>query len=126
MRYHASDFFVVQRIFDSTGITRIVFLFRSHGYCQDIGRRALRKMGHSDALFARRSPGGPVKFVPCHYEMQLCLLTLVATRGRAFPIARITDRLRCPNCGDMKVMVALDIPGGAVPMFQPIRYGRGG
>ena len=69
---------------------------------------------------------GPVKIEPCHYEAQLCLLTLVATRGRAFPIARLADRLRCPNCGDMRVMVAFDVPGGAVPAFYPIRYGRAG
>jgi hypothetical protein len=69
---------------------------------------------------------GIVKIDECRYQASLCLLTLVATRGRAFPIARIADRLRCPNCGDMRVMVAFDVPGGAIPVFHPIRYGRGG
>jgi len=42
----------------------------------------------------------------CGYRKDLDLETLVCTRGRAFPIARIADRLRCPRCGckDMTVM----------------------
>lgn len=69
---------------------------------------------------------GIVKIDDCRYEASLCLLTLVATRGRDFPIARIADRIRCPNCGDLGVLVAFDVPGGAVPVFHPVRYGRGG
>jgi hypothetical protein len=67
---------------------------------------------------------GIVKIDACRFETDLCLATLVATRGRPFPIARIADRIRCPNCGDMGVMVAFDVPGGAVPVFQPVYYGR--
>ena len=67
---------------------------------------------------------GIVKIDECRFESALCLMTLVATRGRAFPIARIADRIRCPNCGDLGVMLAFDIPGGHVPQFQPIYYGR--
>lgn len=42
----------------------------------------------------------------CGYRKYLDLETLVCTRGRAFPIARIAERLRCPRCGgrDMSVM----------------------
>lgn len=67
---------------------------------------------------------GIVKIDECRYEASLCLLTLVSTRGRAFPIARIADRIRCPNCGDLGVMLAFDVPGGAVPVFKPTYYGR--
>jgi hypothetical protein len=67
---------------------------------------------------------GIVKIDECRYEASLCLLTLVATRGRAFPIAPIADRIRCPNCGDLGVMLAFDVPGGSVPVFQPIHYGH--
>ena len=42
----------------------------------------------------------------CDYRKYLDLETLVCTRGRDFPIARIAERLRCPRCGcrDMSVM----------------------
>ena len=42
----------------------------------------------------------------CTYRKYLDLETLVCTRGRDFPIARIAERLRCPRCGcrEMSVM----------------------
>jgi hypothetical protein len=67
---------------------------------------------------------GPAKIDLCQFETNLCLKTLVATRGRAFPIARIADRIRCPNCGDLGVMIAFDVPGSPVPIFKPVYYGR--
>ena len=69
---------------------------------------------------------GIVKIDACRYEAVLWLRTLVATRGRDFPLARIADRIRCPNCGDLGVMLAFDVPGSPIPVFRPIRYGRGG
>ena len=52
----------------------------------------------------------------CGYRMRLDLPTLVATRGRDFPIARIAERLRCPRCGCRRVGV----------MFgPPSSYGQG-
>jgi hypothetical protein len=68
---------------------------------------------------------GIVKIDACRYEASLCLLTLVATRGRVYPLARIASRIRCPNCGDLGVALAFDVPGTPLPVFQPIRYGRG-
>jgi hypothetical protein len=41
----------------------------------------------------------------CGFRSALDLLTLVATRGRDFPIARIAERLRCPPCGCRRVAV---------------------
>jgi len=72
----------------------------------------------------RGNQRGIVKIDACRFETDLCLKSLVATRGRAFPIARIADRIRCPNCGDMGVEVAFDVPGSPLPVFQPVYYGR--
>jgi hypothetical protein len=67
---------------------------------------------------------GIVKIDACRYETALCLKTLVATRGRPFPLARIADRIRCPNCGDLGVMLAFDVPGSPIPVFRPVSFGR--
>jgi len=40
----------------------------------------------------------------CGYRKYLDLETLVCTRGRDFPIARIAERLRCPTCGCRQVL----------------------
>ena len=68
---------------------------------------------------------GIVKIDACRFETDLCLKTLVATRGRLFPLARLASRIRCPNCGDLGVSLAFDVPGAPLPVFQPIHYGRG-
>jgi hypothetical protein len=34
-----------------------------------------------------------------YYRKYLDLETLVCTRSRGFPIARVAERLRCPRCG---------------------------
>lgn len=44
----------------------------------------------------------------CNFSMQLCTATLVATRGRDFPLARVAERLRCPRCGSRQIRVAFD------------------
>jgi hypothetical protein len=41
----------------------------------------------------------------CAYRAELDMRTLVCTRGRDFPLARIAERLRCPSCGCRKVSV---------------------
>lgn len=41
----------------------------------------------------------------CEYRTELDLETLVCTRGRDFPLARIAERLRCPRCGCRRVAV---------------------
>lgn len=67
---------------------------------------------------------GIVKIDACRYETDLCLKSLVATRGRDFPLARLAARIRCPNCGDLGVTVAFDVPGTPVPVFHPVTYRR--
>jgi hypothetical protein len=65
-----------------------------------------------------------VKIDACRYETALCLKTLVATRGRDFPLARIASRIRCPDCGDLGVMLAFDVPGSPIPVFRPVQFWR--
>jgi len=46
----------------------------------------------------------------CGYRKYLDLETLVCTRGRDFPIARIAERLRCPRCGCRDISVMFSPP----------------
>ncbi|MET4636590.1 hypothetical protein ABIE08_004553 [Kaistia defluvii] len=48
---------------------------------------------------------------PCLQTVELDLGTLVWTRGRDFPLARLPERLMCPACGCRRVMVTFDMPG---------------
>ena len=53
----------------------------------------------------------------CGYEGTLDMATLVCTRGRRFPLARLASRLRCPNCGDLNVKILFDVPGQPIPIW---------
>ena len=46
----------------------------------------------------------------CDFRCQLDLQTLVCTRGRDFPLARIAERLRCPRCGCRRIAVMFGPP----------------
>jgi hypothetical protein len=46
----------------------------------------------------------------CDYRAELDMTTLVCTRGRAFPLSRLADRLRCPRCGCRRIGVMFDPP----------------
>jgi hypothetical protein len=46
----------------------------------------------------------------CLFRATLDLQTLVCTRGRAFPLARLAERLRCPRCGSRQVAVVFEPP----------------
>lgn len=46
----------------------------------------------------------------CSYRLNLDMPTLVATRGRDFPVVRLGERLRCPQCGSRKVRVVWEFP----------------
>lgn len=52
----------------------------------------------------------------CGYRAELHIETLVCTRGRDFPLARLAERLRCPRCGCRRVGVMFGPPSnyGAV------------
>lgn len=66
--------------------------WRVHIRCQDDGMRGLKHKRE------------------CGYRAELDLETLVCTRGRAFPLARLADRLRCPRCGCRRVAVMFSAP----------------
>ncbi|RVQ02036.1 hypothetical protein CN069_14970 [Sinorhizobium meliloti] len=46
----------------------------------------------------------------CTWTYDLDMLTLVATRGRDFPMAMLASRLRCPRCGSRAVSVVFMPP----------------
>ena len=46
----------------------------------------------------------------CGFRASLDMQTLVCTRGRDFPVARIAERLRCPRCGCRRVSVMFAVP----------------
>ncbi len=46
----------------------------------------------------------------CVWSYELDLMTLVATRGRDFPLAMLATRLRCPRCGSRKVALSFTPP----------------
>jgi hypothetical protein len=47
----------------------------------------------------------------CGFRTDLNLQTLVCTRGRDFPLARVAERLRCPRCGCRQVAVVFEPSG---------------
>ena len=63
----------------------------------------------------------------CGLRLTLDLQTLVCTRGRDFPFARIADRLRCPRCGCRRVAVIFGppkTPQASLRLSAPYRDGR--
>ena len=46
----------------------------------------------------------------CTYRRELDLETLVCTRGREFPLSRLESRLRCPRCGNRRMVVMFEPP----------------
>jgi hypothetical protein len=46
----------------------------------------------------------------CVEGAELDLETLVWTRGRDFPLARLESRLKCPRCGSRRVWLAFTVP----------------
>ncbi|MEY9582728.1 hypothetical protein [Sinorhizobium fredii] len=46
----------------------------------------------------------------CTWNYDLDMLTLVATRGRDFPLSMVASRLRCPRCGSRRVTVVFMPP----------------
>lgn len=46
----------------------------------------------------------------CIFRRELDLETLVCTRGRAFPLSSLESRLRCPRCGNRRMVVLFETP----------------
>jgi len=52
-----------------------------------------------------------MKSIPeCNASIDVDLATLVWTRGRAFPIARLDSRMKCLRCGSRRVRIAFEPP----------------
>ena len=45
----------------------------------------------------------------CVFGGELDLQTLIWTRGRDFPIARLESQLKCPRCGSRRVRLAFSV-----------------
>jgi transposase-like protein len=54
----------------------------------------------------------------CVQNIDLDMDTLLWTRGRDFPLARLGERLRCPRCGSRDVSVMFIPPAGADAVRQ--------
>jgi hypothetical protein len=64
-----------------------------------------------DLRCQRPSRIGTAKVGRCEHSMTLHLPTLVATRGHAFPVSLLHSRLKCPSCGDRRVVVVFSSRG---------------
>lgn len=54
---------------------------------------------------------GRTRYVWCDTIIELDMTTLIWTRGEAFPINLLAQRLRCPKCGRLdSVRVFFDVP----------------
>ena len=48
----------------------------------------------------------------CRTTVELDLQTLVWTRGEAFPLDLLENRLKCPRCGGRRIQVVYEPPAG--------------
>jgi hypothetical protein len=46
----------------------------------------------------------------CGYQRELDLETFVCTRGGRFPLSSLESRLRCPRCGNYRMVVMFEPP----------------
>lgn len=51
----------------------------------------------------------------CQFSAKLDMMTLVATRGRNFPISWLGTRLKCPRCGSTSIRILWDFPSQPKP-----------
>jgi len=76
---------------------------RPIGDAYDAGWRVTARCG-----WGKRAGIKSIRECTCSYELDM--QTLVWTRGRAFPLASLETRLRCPRCGSRSVRVIFDVP----------------
>lgn len=68
-------------------------------------------LGWRVTVFCRHGKRDGMKSIrACTARVEADLETLVWTRGRAFPIARLDGRMKCPRCGSLRVLVAFEPP----------------
>jgi len=75
------------------------------GEVHDLGwrLRVYCRFGKRDGLKSIRA---------CTAYIDIDVPTLIWTRGRDFPIARLDTRMKCPRCGSRRVRVAFEPPSG--------------
>lgn len=56
------------------------------------------------------TPAKRAALTACLNGAELDMETLVWTRGRAFPLAWLQERLRCPTCGSRRITIAYILP----------------
>ncbi len=76
------------------------------GEAHDLGWRltVFCRFGKRDGLKSIRE---------CTAKLDADLITLIWTRGRDFPIARLEGRMKCPRCGGRQVLIAFQPPENA-------------
>ena len=52
----------------------------------------------------------------CTAYIDIDVPTLIWTRGRDFPIARLETRMKCPRCGSRRVLIAFEPPENGATM----------
>lgn len=62
------------------------------------------------SIYCAEVPEGMKRRRACTFSAKLDMMSLVATRGRAFPMARLRERLRCPRCGGTRIRVFYEFP----------------
>lgn len=83
-------------------------------------------LDHGWSLMARCAWGkheGLKTKPPCTWRHELEMVTLVATRGRDFPLARVAERLRCPRCGSRRLLVSF-MPNAEPPRTMTLQTKR--
>lgn len=61
-------------------------------------------------MYCAEGPTGMKRRRGCIFSARLDMMSLVATRGRGFPMARLPERLRCPRCGSRRIRVLYSFP----------------
>lgn len=55
---------------------------------------------------------GPRKHKHCDFKYDIDMLTMLITRGRAFPLCDLPNKMRCPRCGLLGLKMFYYVPGG--------------
>jgi hypothetical protein len=68
-------------------------------------------LGWKLRIFCRFGKRDSMKSIrECKAHVEVDLATLIWTRGRDFPVARLDTRMKCPRCGSRRVLVAFEPP----------------
>lgn len=54
---------------------------------------------------------GPKSHKRCDWKHEFDMMTLLAAKGRKFPICDLAFKLRCPRCGILGLRLMFGIPG---------------